>query len=33
METAVRAHIGGDLQTYISPIATQGARIVSTCAS
>jgi homoserine kinase len=33
METAVRAHIGGAVQTYISPIATQGARIISTCAS
>jgi homoserine kinase len=33
MATAVRAHVGGDLQTYISPIAAQGARIVSTCAS
>jgi homoserine kinase len=33
MEIAVRVHIGGDLQTYISPIAAQGARIVSTCAS
>jgi homoserine kinase len=33
METAIREHIGGELQTYISPIAAQGARIVSTCAS
>jgi homoserine kinase len=33
MENAVRTHIRGELQTYISPIATQGARIVATCAS
>ena len=33
MTAAVRAAIGGDPQTYVSPIALQGARIVSTCAS
>jgi homoserine kinase len=33
MESAVRIHIRGELQTYISPIATQGARVVTTCAS
>jgi homoserine kinase len=33
MEVAVRTHIRGELQTYISPIATQGARIVTACAS
>jgi homoserine kinase len=33
MTDAVRAEIGGDPQTYISPIAPQGARIVSACAS
>ena len=33
MEAAVRAHIGGEPQTYVSPIAAQGARILSTCAS
>ena len=33
MTAAVRTVIGGDPQTYISPIALQGARIVSTCAS
>ena len=33
MAGAVRAEIGGELQTYISSIAQQGARVVSTCAS
>jgi homoserine kinase len=33
MTAAVRTVIGGDPQTYISPVALQGARIVSTCAS
>ena len=33
MATAVRAHIGGDPQTYISEVAHQGARVLSTCAS
>jgi homoserine kinase len=33
MTAAVRARIGGDVQTYVSPIAPVGARIVSTCAS
>jgi homoserine kinase len=33
MTAAVRAHIAGDAQTYVSPIAPAGARIVSTCAS
>jgi homoserine kinase len=33
MASAVRAEIGGDPQTYISSIAPQGARVVSTCAS
>lgn len=33
MATAVERAIGGRLQTYISPIAPQGARVVSTCAS
>ena len=33
MTLAVRAEIGGDVQTYISPIASQGARVLSTCAS
>ena len=33
MTATVRRVIGGDPQTYISPIALQGARIVSTCAS
>lgn len=27
----VRTHIGGDVQTYVSPIAPSGARIVATC--
>jgi homoserine kinase len=33
MEAAVRAQIGGDLQTFVSPIAAAGARILTTCAS
>lgn len=33
MTAAVRAEIGGDVQTYLSPIASQGARVLSTCAS
>jgi homoserine kinase len=33
MTAAVRAHIGGEPQTYVSAVAPQGARIVSTCAS
>ncbi len=33
MTLAVRAEIGGDVQTYMSPIASQGARVLSTCAS
>jgi homoserine kinase len=33
MEAAVRAHIGGDPQTYISEVAQQGARILSSCDS
>lgn len=33
MTAAVRAHIGGEPQTYVSPIATRGARIVSTADS
>jgi homoserine kinase len=33
MESAVRAHIGGNSQTYISEVAQQGARIVSSCDS
>jgi homoserine kinase len=33
MTAAVIAHIGGAPQTYISPIAPHGARVVSTCAS
>jgi homoserine kinase len=33
MTTAVRAHIGGEPQTYVSEVAEQGARVLSTCAS
>ena len=33
MTAAVRAHIGGEPQTYISPIASRGARVLSTCDS
>jgi len=33
MTAAVRRHIGGEPQTYVSPIAPHGARVVSTCAS
>jgi homoserine kinase len=33
MAAGVRTHIGGEPQTFISPIASRGARILSTCAS
>jgi homoserine kinase len=33
MTAAVVQHIGGAPQTYVSPIAPHGARVVSTCAS
>jgi homoserine kinase len=33
MTAAVRQHIGGESQTYVSPISPQGARVVSACAS
>jgi homoserine kinase len=33
MATAVRVHIGGDPETYVSPIAARGARVLSPCAS
>jgi homoserine kinase len=33
MTAAVRSQIAGDPQTYVSPIASRGARILSTCAS
>jgi homoserine kinase len=33
MTRAVRAHIGGEPQTYVSAIAPRGARVVSSCAS
>jgi homoserine kinase len=33
MTAAVRTEIGDHVQTYISPIASQGARVLSTCAS
>jgi homoserine kinase len=33
MTRAVKAHIGGEPQTYVSGIAPQGARVVSLCAS
>jgi homoserine kinase len=33
MTAAVRAAIGGEPQTYVSPIAPEGARLVSACAS
>ena len=33
MTRAVKAHIGGEPQTYVSSIAPQGARVVSSCAS
>ena len=33
MEAAVRAEIGGDVQTYVSSVAPHGARVVPTCAS
>jgi homoserine kinase len=33
MESAIREHIGGNSQTYISEVARQGARILSSCDS
>jgi hypothetical protein len=33
MARAVRTHIGGQAEVYISRISGQGARILSTCAS
>ena len=33
MTSAVQLHIGGELQTYISPISRRGAHVTSTCAS
>ncbi len=33
MKASVGAEMGGDPQTYISPIAPEGARVLSTCAS
>jgi homoserine kinase len=33
MAREVAAHIGGEPQTYISPIAPQGARVIAECAS
>jgi homoserine kinase len=33
MTRAVKAHIGGEPETYVSLIAPQGARVVSSCAS
>jgi homoserine kinase len=33
MKSAVQAQIGGEVRIYISPIAQQGARVLSTCAS
>ena len=33
MTAAVVQHVGGAPQTYVSPIASHGARVVSTCAS
>ena len=33
MTSAVRSHIGGEPQTYISPISRRGAHVTSTCAS
>lgn len=33
MTAEVRAQIGGESQTYVSPIASRGARVLSSCAS
>jgi homoserine kinase len=33
MDRAVRTHIGGDPQTYVSEVAQQGARVLSSCAT
>lgn len=33
MEAAIKTHIGGESQTYISPISTRGAHVISRCDS
>jgi homoserine kinase len=33
MESAIRSHIGGESQTYISDVAREGARVLSSCDS
>jgi hypothetical protein len=33
MTDAVRAEIGGDMQTYVSSVAPHGARIVPACST
>src|SRR4029079_1518776 len=33
MSAAVRRHVGGEAQTYVSPIAPQGARVISPAGS
>jgi homoserine kinase len=33
MTAAVKTQIGGEPQTYVSPIAPSGARVLSTCVS
>ena len=33
MEREVRAHIGGEPQTYVSEVAHTGARVISSCTS
>jgi homoserine kinase len=33
MAAAVRVHVGGEVQSYVSPIAPVGARVLSTCGS
>jgi homoserine kinase len=33
MSAAVRREIGGDPEVFVSPMASQGARVLSTCAS
>jgi hypothetical protein len=33
MEREVRAHIGGEPQVYVSEVAHEGARVISSCTS
>ena len=33
MTTAVKTHIGGEPETYVSPISTKGTHVIASCAS